>query len=255
MFMMGLSKDKKDKRTSKEKEEAKREFVRQLRKPSIPRVPVPNVPPSTYGGKVNRRKKFDQWFKSIGSKFKTLNHNLQPIKQAATKRVAEAIEYYDNPQAQAQAAIDMAQQEAKDTAKLFGKSKAPKAPKEPQYAPQYAMQPYMPQYAPYSPQYAMQPYAPQYVDTNDDGQVDAIVPYQYFGGKAKRGPSSSPWIAHVKKYAAENNMHYGQALKEAKASYRGSGAMGEMKKAQKRQVKYAEKMVKGGAMYPAGMVV
>jgi hypothetical protein len=43
------------------------------------------------GGKVNRRKKFDQWFKSIGSKFKTLNHNLQPIKRAATDRAVDYI--------------------------------------------------------------------------------------------------------------------------------------------------------------------
>jgi hypothetical protein len=68
----------------------------------------------TIGGKVNRRKKFDGWFKSIGSKFKTLNHNLKPIKEAATKRAVTEITYRNNPTAQAKALLDMAQEEFGD---------------------------------------------------------------------------------------------------------------------------------------------
>jgi ferredoxin len=66
------------------------------------------------GGKVNRRKKFDQWFKSIGSKFKTLNHNLAPIKKAATDRAVQVIKYTKNPVAQGKALLDMGKEEFGD---------------------------------------------------------------------------------------------------------------------------------------------
>ena len=68
----------------------------------------------TIGGKVNRRKKFDNWFKSIGSKFKTLNHNLAPVKKAATNRAVQYITYTNNPTAQGKALLDMAQEEFGD---------------------------------------------------------------------------------------------------------------------------------------------
>jgi len=32
---------------------------------------------------------------------------------------------------------------------------------------------------------------------------------------------SNPWIAHVKKYAKDNNLTYQQSMKQAKASYKG----------------------------------
>lgn len=174
------------------------------------------------GGKVNRRKKFDQWFKSIGSKFKTLNHNLQPIKRAATDRAVDYIKYYNNPQGQAQAAIDMAQEEARDTRQLMRPGR-----KGNQSASQAASQlVVLPRVA--APQFA----DPIAVDVNDDGEPDGFFTpneMQFFGAGKKRGPSSSPWIAHVKAYARQHGMKYGDALKEAKASYK-----------------------KGGALYPAG---
>jgi hypothetical protein len=171
------------------------------------------------GGKVNRRKKFDQWFKSIGSKFKTLNHNLQPIKRAATDRAVDYITYYNNPQAQAQAAIDMAQSEARDTRQLMrpgrkGKQMAEQAASQMVVLPRVA-----------APELAAQPIA---VDVNDDGEPDGFFTpneMQFFGAGKKRGPSSSPWIAHVKAYAKQHGMKYGDALKAAKATYtRGAGS-------------------------------
>jgi hypothetical protein len=170
------------------------------------------------GGKINRLKKFDKWFKSIGSKVKTLNHNLQPIKQAATDRAVDYIKYYNNPQAQAQAAIDMAQAEASDTAKLFSEKKGKRGSQSVGS---------MMQMVPASSQFAPQ-LAPVAVDVNEDGQADGFFTpneLQYFGGKVKRGASTSPWIAHVKAYAAKHGMKYGQALKEAKASYKRGGAL------------------------------
>jgi hypothetical protein len=174
------------------------------------------------GGKVNRRKKFDQWFKTIGSKFKTLNHNLQPIKRAATDRAVDYIKYYNNPQGQAQAAIDMAQAEARDTRQLLRPGR-----KGSQSASQAASQlVVLPRVA--APEFA----DPIAVDVNDDGEPDGFFTpneRQFFGAGKKRGPSASPWIAHVKAYAAKHGMKYGDALKAAKATYK-----------------------KGGALYPAG---
>lgn len=168
------------------------------------------------GGKINRLNKFNKWFKSIGSKVKTLNHNLKPIKQAATDRAVDYIKYYNNPQAQAQAAIDMAQAEASDTAKIFSKKKGNRGSNV------GSMMQMMP--APSMSQFA----APVAVDVNEDGQVDGFFTpneMQFFGAGKKRGPSSSPWIAHVKAYAATHGLKYGDALKAAKATYtRGAGS-------------------------------
>lgn len=169
------------------------------------------------GGKVNRRKKFDQWFKSIGSKFKTLNHNLQPIKKAASDRAADYIKYEGNPQAQAQAAIDMAQAEARDTRQLVRPGRKGKQ----SAAPTVTILPRVP--VPES--IATQPIA---VDVNDDGEADGFFTpneMRLFGAGKKRKPSSSPWIAHVKAYAAKHGMKYGQALKAAKATYKRGGAL------------------------------
>lgn len=73
------------------------------------------------GGKINRRKKFDQWFKSIGSKFKTLNHNLQPVKRAASDRAASYITHYNNPTAYLNDAANAFDESNLDTAISVGK--------------------------------------------------------------------------------------------------------------------------------------
>ena len=54
--------------------------------------------------------------------------------------------------------------------------------------------------------------------------------------KASGAKKTSPWIAHVKAYCAKHGCKYGEALKLAKASYKGSGDVER----------------KGGALYPAG---
>lgn len=43
-------------------------------------------------------------------------------------------------------------------------------------------------------------------------------------GKRKAGKKAAkhnPWVAHVKKYAKAHKMDYGEAMKKAKASYKG----------------------------------
>jgi hypothetical protein len=257
------------------------------------------------GGAVNRRKKFNKWFKDIGQKFKPIAKNLKPIKAAATARAVDFIENYNNPQAQAKSLIDLAQAEFKDTAQLVSKkrSSAPGSASvaDDSYAPVslrrgtfVAPQP--------SPSAPAPP--PQVVDVNDDGEPDGyFFPNEasWFGAgmpKGKRGfqgvrkamrhagagapptpaqaramlrggasmreipPSvrpqpirggamgqptimpvvrprpargagakkSSPWIEHVKAYAAQHGVKYGEALKLAKATYKKTG----------------------GALYPAG---
>jgi hypothetical protein len=284
------------------------------------------------GGAVNRRKKFNKWFKDIGQKFKPIAKNLKPIKAAATARAVDFIENYNNPQAQAKSLIDLAQAEFKDTAQLVGKkrSSAPGSASvaDDSYAPSglrrgtfVAPKPSPSEPAP----------TPQVVDVNDDGEPDGyFFPNEasWFGAgmpKGKRGfrgvrkamrhpmkggsfsnpnpkqqqfmdrhnmnvlrssggamgqptimpvvrakpqrggavtghyqrnpngtytpahpiqmqkiqprPASgagakktSPWIAHVKAYAAQHGVKYGEALKLAKATYKKSG----------------------GALYPAG---
>jgi predicted DNA binding CopG/RHH family protein len=247
------------------------------------------------GGKINRLKKFNKWFKSIGTKVKVLNKNLKPIKQAATQRAADYIKYYNNPEAQAQAGIDMFQKEAGDTGKLFTKGKKRGQSFGSASVPDYEPAPEtgLRRGTFISPMQAPASIPPQAVDVNDDGEPDGYFypnEAQWFGaGMKKRGkgkiihdlrdlfhgkgvppggtsgmqkytpykyqyiqsngavyqgnrppPSqrgsgakktSSPWIAHVKKYAAEHGMKYGEALKEAKATYKKTG----------------------GAMLPAGM--
>jgi hypothetical protein len=194
------------------------------------------------GGKINRLKKFNRWFKSIGQKTKTLNHNLQPIKQAATARAADYITMYNNPQAQAQSVLDTAQSEASQFRHLAGRRKKASAPS--------SGMSYLPD-APttsYPTQYTVQPNEPVPVDYNNDGVPDGYFypnEQQYFGGKIrhakhhakhhekkheKRTPSA--WVQHVKAYAHQHGIKYGQALSQARASYK--------------------KGISAGALYPAG---
>ena len=262
------------------------------------------------GGAVNRRKKFNKWFKDIGQKFKPIAKNLKPIKEAATARAVDFIENYNNPQAQAKSLIDLAQAEFKDTAQLVGKkrSSAPGSASvaDDSYSGLRRGTFVAPQPSPSAP-----PPPPQAVDVNDDGEPDGyFFPNEasWFGAgmpKGKRGfqgvrkamrhagagapptrqearamlrggasmreipPSvrpqpirggamgqptimpvvrprpargggakkTSPWIAHVKAYAAQHGVKYGEALKLAKATYKGKGDV--------------ERRV-GGALYPAG---
>jgi len=215
----------------------------------------------TVGGKVNRRKKFDGWFKSIGSKFKTLNHNLAPVKKAATNRAVTEITYRNNPTAQAKALLDMAQEEFGDD------EEAAVAPTATSQMMSQGVSPQMLSRAVASKSFAKikKVKAPkmkkvkvaeaQPMDVNGDGVADGFFyPHEmsYFGaGMGEMGrptimpvmppyrnvpvrsgmgaKKSSPWIEHVKAYAAQHNLKYGEALKRAGASYK-----------------------KGGALYPAG---
>ena len=62
------------------------------------------------GGKINRNKKFNTWFKDIGQKFLPLNKNLSPIKHAATQAAVDEIEYQTmTPFEQAQEGVDIFQ--------------------------------------------------------------------------------------------------------------------------------------------------
>jgi hypothetical protein len=214
----------------------------------------------TVGGKVNRRKKFDGWFKSIGSKFKTLNHNLAPVKKAATNRAVTEITYRNNPTAQAKALLDMAQEEFGDD------EEAAVAPTATSQMMSQGVSPQMLSQAVASKSFAKikKVKAPkmkkmkaeaQPMDVNGDGEADGYFyprEMSYFGaGMGEMGrptimpvmppyrnvpvrsglgaKKSSPWIEHVKAYAAQHNLKYGEALKRAGASYK-----------------------KGGALYPAG---
>ena len=277
------------------------------------------------GGKVNRRKKFNNWFKAIGDKFKPIAKNVKPIKEALADRAVDAIKYYNNPQAQAQAMIDMGQAEYKDTRKL-GKKRSASMGSASVANDSYEslrrgtfVQPEPPP-------------PPQAIDVNDDGEPDGyfypnelaffgagkthkekqqeqlrkkfryneshdifsrrtnksslrrnqsppkytykdskghvITKEQYEANQAALGPKpgrpgpparggmmgrptimpvvglrptlkasgakkSSPWIEHVKGYASQHGVKYGEALKLAKATYK--------------------KGMVGKALYPAGL--
>ena len=63
---------------------------------------------SIKGGSTKKIKNFNSWFKAIGQKFKPLNKNLQPIKQAATRQAVANIESYTaTPEQQAQTAMNL----------------------------------------------------------------------------------------------------------------------------------------------------
>lgn len=107
------------------------------------------------GGKVNRVKKFNRWFKAIGSKFKTLNHNLQPIKRAGEDYTVQRI----NPLSAAENYLNDFQREAPETMEAirsaYGSSK--KEPTEPVYVPE----------AEYVPEATIQPYQSPFADSWD----------------------------------------------------------------------------------------
>jgi len=100
------------------------------------------------GGKVNRVKKFNRWFKAIGSKFKTLNHNLQPIKRAGEDMAVQKI----NPLSAAENYLNDFQREAPETMEAirsaYGSSK--KVPVEADYVPEASIQPYKYDYSGYN---------------------------------------------------------------------------------------------------------
>ena len=240
-----------------------------------PMVPHPHA--SHLGGKVNRLKKFNRWFKSIGQKTKTLNHNLKPIKHAASARAADYITMYNNPQAQAQALLDTSQSEASQFRHLAGRRKKASAPSSGMDM-STALVHYLPDAptTPFTTQYTVQTAEPIPVDYNNDGVPEGYFypnEKQYFGGKVKHhkhhkrggavmnqapavhpehrgwegpGPNhkyhvdssgsgkkkTSAWIAHVKAYAAQHGMKYGEALKAAKSTYK--------------------KGMSAGSLYPAG---
>jgi hypothetical protein len=223
-------------------------------------APVPHPHASHLGGKINRLKKFNRWFKSIGQKTKTLNHNLQPIKKAASARAADYITTYNNPQAQAQALLDTSQSEASQFRHLAGRRKKASAPSSGMELAHFL--PDAPT-TPFPTQYTVQTAEPIPIDYNNDGIPEGFFypnEKQYFGGKvhhkhhalahhkhhalahhkhhdlahhshshAGHAKKTSPWIAHVKAYAAQHGMKYGEALKAAKSTYK-----------------------KGGSLYPAG---
>jgi len=64
--------------------------------------------PNMKGGKINRSKKFNYWFKDIGNKFKPLNKNLSPIKHQMTQSAVDNIAYETmTPEQQMQSGVDM----------------------------------------------------------------------------------------------------------------------------------------------------
>ena len=211
-------------------------------------APVPHPHASHLGGKVNRLKKFNRWFKSIGQKTKTLNHNLKPIKHAASARAADYITMYNNPQAQAQALLDTTQSEASQFRHLAGRRKKASAPSSGMDM-STALVHYLPDAptTPFPTQYTVQTAEPIPVDYNNDGVPEGYFypnEKQYFGGKVHKhgkvhhshhghsAKKTSPWIAHVKAYAAQHGMKYGEALKHAKSTYK--------------------KGMSAGSLYPAG---
>lgn len=174
------------------------------------------------GGAVNRRKKFNKWFKDIGQKFKPLAKNVKPIKQALTARAVDLIENYNNPQAQAQSIIDMAQKEFKDTAGLVSPNK--------KRAQSYGSASVRDDVAPadlrrgtfISPM--AEPQAPpQPVDVNDDGEPDGyFYPNEasWFGAgmpKGKRG------LQGVRKALRHAGAGAPPTSAQARAMLRGSG--------------------------------
>ena len=64
--------------------------------------------PTMSGGKVNRNKKFNTWFKDVGQKFLPLNKNLSPIKHQATQSAVDTIAYETmTPEQKMQSGVDM----------------------------------------------------------------------------------------------------------------------------------------------------
>jgi len=79
------------------------------------------------GGKINRSKKFNSWFKDIGNKFKPLNKNLSPIKHQMTQSAVDNIAYQTmTPEQKLQEGVDM----FGDIADTFKGSNKPEKPSD-----------------------------------------------------------------------------------------------------------------------------
>ena len=86
------------------------------------------------GGKINRSKKFNSWFKNIGNKFKPLNKNLSPIKHQMTQSAVDNIAYETmTPEQQMQSGINM----FNDVVRGPNKSKTPTYPAQESYNTMY----------------------------------------------------------------------------------------------------------------------
>jgi hypothetical protein len=82
------------------------------------------------GGKINRSKKFNNWFKDIGQKFLPLNKNLSPIKHQMTQSAVDQIAYQTmTPEQQMQSGVDM-------FGDVMGSLKGSKKPPKPADYPQ-----------------------------------------------------------------------------------------------------------------------
>lgn len=236
--------------------------------------------PAHLGGKVNRRKKFNKWFKAIGDKFKPIAKNVKPIKEAATQRIADVIKYYDNPEAQAQLALDMFQKEAGETADVFRKDK-----KRGQSQGSASVADYVPapSYAPVVPAglrrgtFISPPSAPasppQAVDVNDDGEPDGyFYPNEmtWFGAGIPSGMKGMQGVRKTMRRTAKKAQQMGgmmgrpttMPVVKPRPSLKGSGSPWiQHVKAYCAQhgCKYSEGLKragatykKGGALYPAG---
>ena len=191
-----------------------------------------------FGGKVNRKKKFDSWFKSVGQKLLPLNKNLSPIKKAASARAADAITQYNNPEAQAQAAFDLFQREAPETIAAF------KAPKEPVYATVVPDVYPSSAYPVHSKEYAKQLF-PVPVAYQEEEELQ-YEPVRWFGAGVKKGsPEMKARMAHLR------SMRKGKAApKAAPKAPSGTPAKGSVE--MKEKMARLRAMKKGGALYPAG---
>jgi hypothetical protein len=231
------------------------------------------------GGKVNRRNKFNKWFKAIGDKFKPIAKNVKPIKEAATQRAADFIKYYDNPEAQAQAALDMFQKEAGETADVFKKDK-----KRGQSQGSASVADYVPVssapaglrrgtfIAPTPP-----PLPPQAVDVNDDGEADGYFypnEMSWFGAGIPRGMKGMQGVRKTMRRSAKQVKQMGgmmgrpttMPVVRPRPSLKASGAkktspwIAHVKAyCAQHGCKYSEGLKraaatykKGGALYPAG---
>jgi len=207
-----------------------------------------------FGGKVNRKKKFDSWFKSVGQKLLPLNKNLSPIKKAASARAADAITQYNNPEAQAQAAFDLFQREAPETIAVLKPSKAPKDKEiEPVYATVVAEEyPSSSPYPVHSKEYARQLFPVPVAYQEEELQYE---PVRWFGAGVKKGsPEMKARMAHLrsmKQKAVPKAVPFlTPAPKAPKKGGAASPAKGSV--AMKEKMARLRAMKKGGALYPAG---
>jgi hypothetical protein len=173
------------------------------------------------GGAVNRRKKFNKWFKDIGQKFKPLAKNVKPIKQALTARAVDLIENYNNPQAQAQSIIDMAQKEFKDTAGLVSPNKK-RAQSSGSASVRDDVAPAGLRRGTFISPMAEPQVPPQPVDVNDDGEPDGyFYPNEasWFGAGMPKGKRGFQGVRKALRHAGAGAM----TQQQAHAMLRGDG--------------------------------